>query len=1069
CSVCEAEFKHTYNTQGNYTIKIKANTEQETKEQTKQIEIKNEQGELEPQICPPYESITNNINEPNETQNRFLVLYKDQKSTIKEKSEIDRFRFKDLEDFITDEEPNDKEKLIIELKTEPILKKIQELNLSQKLINLEISAQDIENIKRIANEQYRIISTEQEMAIPIILGKFDSTEIIARFNKTFNGIGIKVKAKDIKKTINELERTGIVKKVYLSKKVQATLNESIPQIGVDKVWELKDSQGRNLTGEGITIAIIDTGVDYTHRDLGGCLGPQCKVIGGYDFVNNDNDPMDDYGHGTHVAAIAAGNGTLKGVAPNAKIIAYKVLDMRGSGNDITIIRAIEKAVDPNNDNDFSDRADILNLSLGGPGDPDDPLSTAIDNAVRNGSIAVIAADNRRKLQTISSPGTARKAITVGAIDKQGERSYFSSGGPTFSENSLIMKPEILAPGSDICAAKANSLQAEDMLCLDNSHVRFSGTSMAAPHVAGAIALIKQAHPDWNYEKIKGAIVGTAQPTGEDFEKIFYEGSGIVNPQKAINATIIANPPIIGILLKNENQIKQNISLKNISNTQKGVIIKKPEKIRFMKYRMESILDNELIISITEERLCITPDSERNTEIEIMNLEKIGYYSGTIKAEIFDNCEYNNKIDEIRIPLGIGKLNKVIIEVNPKEREEQIVRVVTFYKIDSDGKFMYDEEKFIENPKTIHYLEEGEYLIQYSIFNIEKRMFIADYFKLINIQDDYTLNINENTDFKQITTNGTQKMAEMGLRKYERNILFRLEGNPYYGLNHTFNYYAACPTKIDVEPEYYIGGDVGQRVEIKVIEIGKEEGKDLENSKNFMILKGITKDLRNPIIEYDTTTLNKIEIKRNEFLKNPRASYEKYYYFCYLDKDTAAFAPFYKTIQDRNYYINRTLPKEDYFCEGFIEVDRDQDIKRHYDEFDYIINNNTNNKIDFFKPPIILNIEEYMGLYLIPSITSSSHKQNLTGGRISVKDKIYKGNLSVEKPNGEKHEFIIEDIFWTIKCSVNSNDSWVKNIGECVEGPHRITWTLDNFINSEGRVSVIANWSRNNGWTIQNNG
>ncbi|MEM4710264.1 MAG: hypothetical protein QXT97_04750, partial [Candidatus Diapherotrites archaeon] len=90
-------------------------------------------------------------------------------------------------------------------------------------------------------------------------------------------------------------------------------------------------------------------------------------------------------------------------------------------------------------------------------------------------------------------------------------------------------------------------------------------------------------------------------------------------------------------------------------------------------------------------------------------------------------------------------------------------------------------------------------------------------------------------------------------------------------------------------------------------------------------------------------------------------------------------------------------------------------------------------------------------------------------RIKVFDTTYKGNLSVEKPNGEKYEFITEDSDWIIKCSVNSNYSWVKNIGECVEGPHRITWTLDNFINSEGRVSVIANWSRNNGWTIQNNG
>ncbi|MEM4327103.1 MAG: S8 family serine peptidase, partial [Candidatus Diapherotrites archaeon] len=631
-------------------------------------------------------------------------------------------------------------------------------------------------------------------------------------------------------------------------------------------------------------------------------------------------------------------------------------------------------------------------------------------------------------------------------------------------------PEILAPGSDICAAKANSLQAEDRLCLDNSHVRFSGTSMATPHVAGAIALIKQAHPDWNYEKIKGAIVGTAQPTGEDFEKIFYEGSGIVNPQKAINATIIANPPIIGILLKNENQIKQNISLKNISNTQKGVIIKKPEKIRFMKYRMESILDNELIISITEERLCITPDSERNTEIEIMNLEKIGYYSGTIKAEIFDNCEYNNKIDEIRIPLGIGKLNKVIIEVNPKEREEQIVRVVTFYKINDSGNSMYSETKLIGKPRTIHYLEEGEYLIQYSIFNIEEKRFIADYFKLINLQNDYTLNINENTDFKQITTNGTQKIAEMGLRKFRRIIFFKFESN-YQILSYDYDY-RPCSKKIYVEPEYYIGGDVGQRGEIIVIEDGKEEEKDYGSSKTFMILEGSIKDLRNPIIEYDTTTTYKVETKRHEFLKNPKTpSYETYYYFEHLNKYAGvAYVPFFESIQDRNYYSNITLTDKYQFIEGMIEFEL-YEKKRDYYEFMTILNNNINNKIDFFKTPILLkiNTNTLYNIGLVPLVTSSSHNPNYLRSRIKVFDTTYKGNLSVEKPNGEKYEFITEDSDWIIKCSVISNDSWVKNIGECVEGPHRITWTLDNFINSEGRVSVIANWSRNNGWTIQNNG
>lgn len=144
------------------------------------------------------------------------------------------------------------------------------------------------------------------------------------------------------------------------------LEESISLINANKVWELKDDQNRYLKGEGIKIAILDTGVDYRHPDLrGDCFGqPECKVVGGYDVMNKDDDPIDDQGHGTHVVFIAAGNGGLKGVAPEAKIFAYKVLNEDGSGNYDDIIEVIERVLDPNGDRDISDRVDVINLSLG---------------------------------------------------------------------------------------------------------------------------------------------------------------------------------------------------------------------------------------------------------------------------------------------------------------------------------------------------------------------------------------------------------------------------------------------------------------------------------------------------------------------------------------------------------------------------------------------------------------------------------------------------------------------------------------------------------------------------------
>ena len=145
---------------------------------------------------------------------------------------------------------------------------------------------------------------------------------------------------------------------------------------------------------GVTVAIIDTGIDYTHPALGGGFGPGFKVIGGWDFVNNDADPMDDAGHGTHVAGIVAGQSDdFTGVAPDASLIAYKVLGANGSGSESNVIAAIERAADPNQDGNTSDHVDVANLSLGGGGNPDDPGSIAIDNATAAGVTFAIAAGN----------------------------------------------------------------------------------------------------------------------------------------------------------------------------------------------------------------------------------------------------------------------------------------------------------------------------------------------------------------------------------------------------------------------------------------------------------------------------------------------------------------------------------------------------------------------------------------------------------------------------------------------------------------------------------------------------
>lgn len=177
------------------------------------------------------------------------------------------------------------------------------------------------------------------------------------------------------------------------------LEKSIPLIGAD----IPRSEG--FEGNGIKIAIIDTGVDYNHHDLFG-FGPTGKVIGGYDFVDNDEQPMDTNGHGTEVAGIIAADGNLKGVAPKAKLLAYRVSATGESVSSEFIVSAIHRAI--------KEKADIINISLG-VNKTNEELDRAVSEAVKHGIVVVAAAGNSGPgIRTIGSPAESIDVITVGA-------------------------------------------------------------------------------------------------------------------------------------------------------------------------------------------------------------------------------------------------------------------------------------------------------------------------------------------------------------------------------------------------------------------------------------------------------------------------------------------------------------------------------------------------------------------------------------------------------------------------------------------------------------------------------
>lgn len=319
---------------------------------------------------------------------------------------------------------------------------------------------------------------------------------------------------------NAAAALGGVTKVWLDRKVTSTeLDGYLSQVSAPAAWE------SGLDGSGVTIAVLDTGVDADHPDLKG------QVAGQADFTGAGS-PADDNGHGTHVASIAAGtgagaDGARQGIAPGADILSGKVLDSDGRGQTSWVMAGMEWAVQQG--------ADVVNLSLGGaPTETDDPLVLTLEAlAEQHGTLFVAAAGNRGWLGfvpgTIETPGSAPSALTVGAVTDTDLRAFFSSQGPTLGTYRL--KPDVVAPGVGILGALAGARDGD-------LYQPMSGTSQATPIVAGAAALLMQQHPDWTWDQIKTRIVTTADVP--DRHMVWSHGGGRVDLGEATSQELVSD-------------------------------------------------------------------------------------------------------------------------------------------------------------------------------------------------------------------------------------------------------------------------------------------------------------------------------------------------------------------------------------------------------------------------------------------------------------------------------------------------------------------------------------------------
>ncbi|MFP9128304.1 S8 family serine peptidase [Niallia sp. BSM11] len=603
-----------------------------------------------------------------------------------------------------------------------------------------------------------------------LMTKLKSGEKRTVFCEIFSGFSVRATVDDLHKLADNHD----VELVSQVKTYTAESERPAEIIGADWIrGALKESSA--LTGKGIKVGVIDTGIDYNHPDL------KKSFKRGWDFVDRDKDPMETVGnglrntlHGTHVAGIIAAKGKHQGVAPNAEIYAYRALGPGGAGTTEQILSAIEKAV--------KDKVDVLNLSLGSEvNGPDLPISIALNKAVEKGIVAVAAAGNAGPSDwTVGSPGTAAKAISVGAttpnmkipyievdgariilnkMDKSKQWSFTNSleiaqgglgrkkelnnvkgkvvllkrGELTFGEKAenaykagakavLIMndmdgpllgslEKDIPIPvagvtkqegsilleklGKNKLYAKINSYWEKDILAefssrgpvtstwdikpdvvapgvvinstVPGGYLALQGTSMAAPHVAGAAALLLEAHPDWSPEDVKVALMNTALPlrnrNGELY-KVYEQGAGRIQVDKAVRAEVLVLPGSMRFgKFKLADHLHEHTSYLTIVN--KG---SEPQWVTFKQPAKQRGITWQLPLSFT-----LAPGSTKKVPIRMM----------------IDNKLFKNKLQNGALEVNAGR-NSITIPYLYVLEEPEYPRLMGFNMVEeNNGSFSYE--------------------------------------------------------------------------------------------------------------------------------------------------------------------------------------------------------------------------------------------------------------------------------------------------------------------------------------------------------------------------------------------
>ncbi|WP_164214805.1 S8 family peptidase [Virgibacillus sp. YIM 98842] len=508
------------------------------------------------------------------------------------------------------------------------------------------------NITRLIDQEYDdansdnipIIITMEDRAVNQSMRSMDTSLSETSNLPSINGVAAEVSKEETESlhkalfttsSENTLQSTSLfsnIDKIHLDQKVEVELEDSVPQIGAPEAWDA------GYDGTGMTVAVLDSGIDANHPDLEG------KVVAEENF-SSDETTDDLHGHGTHVAATVAGSGDAsdglrQGVAPGADLINAKVLNSAGSGAISDIIEGMEWAA--------QEGASILNMSLGGGvTDGTDPMSLAVNSISEEYNVLfVISAGNSGPgNESVTTPGAADDALTVAAFDKEGELASFSSRGPRTGDYAIT--PHIAAPGVAIQAARAEGTSMGTPI--DDYYTAANGTSMAAPHVAGVAALYAQKQQeagDFNAELVKSALVSTAGPNDE--YTVFEQGGGLINAERALTQDVFAQTATLDMGFfeyphEDLEPVTDTIVYQNAADEdvtlEFSVDVQAPDEFTLP----------EDMIEISDEE--ITVEAGETAELEVTvnpSLGELGLYGGYITASSADDETL------IHTPLGFYK-------------------------------------------------------------------------------------------------------------------------------------------------------------------------------------------------------------------------------------------------------------------------------------------------------------------------------------------------------------------------------------------------------------------------------